>query len=174
MRLSVSAEFPVPNHPWISVIEGPLYRQLLPQRATDADLAAMIAEVERITSAMSSPFGWVTDISNVLKAPPVQRRMYAESEKRLAKWDALYCAGTGVCCRGSLTRGILTAVHWISPPAYPFKIFSHALEAERWARQQLINRGVPIRAQPSLRFDSEPAPSLAGTPTHQSWWSRRG
>lgn len=157
MRLTVNADLPVPNHPWISVIEGPLYRQVLPQKTTDAELAAMIAEVERITTAMHSPFGWVTDISNVLHSSPVQRRMYAESEKRLAQWDARYCAGTAICCKDALTRGVLTAVHWISPPAYPFKIFGHALEAERWARQQLINRGVAIRSDnPSLSSKGSP------------------
>jgi len=39
----------------------------------------MLAEVEPITMTIKSPFGWVTDISNLPKATPRQRQMYAES-----------------------------------------------------------------------------------------------
>jgi hypothetical protein len=138
--------FPVPRHPWLSVIEGPLFRQVLPGKTTDDELRAMLAEVERITLAMRSPFGWVTDVSSILHATPTQRRLYAESEKRLGEWDRRFCAGTGICSKDPLTRGIVTAVHWITPPAYPFKIYKRAEDAEAWARQQLVLRGVAISA----------------------------
>lgn len=138
----MSRELPVPNHPWIRVIEGPLFRQTLPASATDEELASMLNEVERITRAMQTPYGWVTDISQVTRATAVQRRMYADSEQRLAPWDAQYCAGTGVCCKNAMTRGILTAVQWLSPPTYPMKVFTSSAEAEAWARRQLVLRGV--------------------------------
>jgi hypothetical protein len=140
---------PLPNHKWVSVIEAPLYGQVLPARCSDEELAEMLAEVERITRSIGSPLGWVTDVSSILTATPRQRRMYAESDERLKPYDKQWCAGTAIICSGALTRGIVTAVHWMTPPVYPFKIFSSRREGERWARRQLIDRGVRIGAEPT-------------------------
>jgi len=52
-------------------------------------------------------------------------------------------------CRSPFTRGIVTAVHWITPPVYPYKIFGNRREGERWARQQLITRGINVSADPT-------------------------
>ena len=139
---------PIPNHKWLYVIEAPLYGQSFPADGTDDELASMLAEVERITMAIKSPFGWVTDLSNLLQATARQRTLYAQSDKNLRDWDKLFCAGTAIICAGAFTRGLVTAVHWIAPPVYPFKIFSNSREGERWARQQLINRGVNIGPEP--------------------------
>lgn len=141
-------EYPIPKHKWISVIEAPLYSQVLPSQCNDEELGEMLAEVERITKAIGSPLGWVTDVSNILQASPRQRKMYAESDERLQPFDRKWCAGTAVICSGSFARGIVTAVHWITPPVYPFKIFGSRREGERWARQQLIDRGVEISPEP--------------------------
>ncbi len=141
-------EYPVPNHKWVSVIEAPLYGQRLPAQSTDEELAEMLAEVERITKTIDSPLGWVTDVSNILRATPLQRKMYAESDERLKELDAKLCTGTAIICSGAFTRGIVTAVHWIATPVYPFKIFSSRREGERWARQQLIDRGIDISPEP--------------------------
>lgn len=148
LNRSFMPAYPVPQHKWLSAIEAPLYGQSLPPEASDADLAEMLAEIERITTSISGPLGWVTDLSNILRATPKQRKMYAESDQRLAQWDARWCAGTAIICAGAFTRGIVTAVHWVSPPVYPFNIFSSRREGERWARSQLIARGVRISANP--------------------------
>jgi hypothetical protein len=140
---------PIPNHRWLYVIEAPLYGQKLPSGGTDQELESMLAEVERITMTIKSPFGWVTDLSNLLKVTPRQRMLYAESDKQLRSWDKLFCAGTAIICAGAFTRGIVTAVHWIAPPVYPFKIFGNSRDGERWARQQLISRGVTIGPEPT-------------------------
>lgn len=141
-------QYPIPTHRWVTAIEAPLYGQVLPAEATDDDLAAMLADVERITMSIGSPIGWVTDVSNILKATPKQRKMYADSDHRLKQWDQRWCSGTAIICTGALTRGIVTAVHWVTPPVYPFKIFSSRREGERWARQQLVRRGVKISPNP--------------------------
>jgi hypothetical protein len=142
-------KYPVPRHAWVSVIEAPLYGQVLPAACSDEELAQMLEDVERITKAIDSPIGWVTDISNILHATPRQRKMYAESDARLKDLDKKWCSGTAVVCRSPFTRGIVTAVHWVSPPVYPYKIFSSRREGERWARQQLITRGISISADPT-------------------------
>jgi hypothetical protein len=142
---------PIPNHKWLYVIEAPLYGQKLPSDGTDEDLASMLAEVERITMTIKSPFGWVTDLSNLLQATARQRTLYAQSDNNLRTWDKLFCAGTAIVCAGAFTRGIVTAVHWVAPPVYPFKIFSNAREGETWARRRLIDRGVSIGPDPKSR-----------------------
>lgn len=108
----------------------------------------MLAEIERITMTIKSPFGWVTDLTYLLQATARQRTLYAKSDRSLRDWDRMFCAGTAIICAGAFTRGIVTAVHWIAPPAYPFRIFSYGREGERWARQQLIARGVSIGPEP--------------------------
>ena len=148
-RLMTRTEFPLPLHKWVSVIEAPLYGQVLPAECTDEELAKMLQDVERITKAIDSPIGWVTDVSNILHATPRQRRMYAESDARLRDLDRKWCSGTAVVCSSPVTRGIVTAVHWVTPPVYPYKIFSSRREGERWARQQLITLGINIGANPT-------------------------
>jgi hypothetical protein len=144
----LSRAHPIPNHKWLYVIEAPLYGQMLPPDGTDEELASMLAEVERITMTIQSPFGWVTDLTNLLQATARQRTLYAQSDKTLRDWDKLFCAGTAIICTGAFTRGIVTAVHWVAPPVYPFKIFANRREGERWARQKLIDRGVRIGVEP--------------------------
>jgi hypothetical protein len=147
----MTINYPIPNHPWVTVLEAPLYMQAFPPTVKDEELSAMLAEVERITMAMQSPYGWVADISNVISATPKQRSMYAESDKRLKEYDQKYCAGSGIFCTSNVARGVLTAVFWISPPVYPYKVTSTLREAETWARQQLIARGVQIGPLPRLK-----------------------
>jgi hypothetical protein len=148
-RLMTTKQYPVPRHTWVSVIEAPLYGQVLPAACTDEELAKMLEEVERITKAVDSPIGWGTDVSNILHATPRQRKMYADSDARLKDLDRQWCSGTAVVCRSPFTRGIVTAVHWVTPPVYPYKIFSSRREGERWARRQLIIRGIDISADPT-------------------------
>jgi hypothetical protein len=150
---STMKRYPIPRHKWVTVIEAPLYHQVLPSEATDEELAEMLAEVERITMTIESPLGWVTDVSNILKVTARQRKMYAQSDARLKAWDAQWCTGTAIICTGAFTRGIVTAVHWMTPPVYPFRIFGNRREGERWARRQLINRGITISPDPQTLED---------------------
>jgi hypothetical protein len=154
-------DYPIPNHKWLYVIEAPLYGQKMPADGTEEELVSMLAEVERITMTIKSPFGWVTDLSNLLRATARQRTLYAQSDKNLSTWDKLFCAGTAIICTGAFTRGLVTAVHWIAPPVYPFKIFSNSREGERWARQQLIVRGVSVGAEPKSLSSVAVAPKTS-------------
>jgi len=141
-------KYPLPEHEWISIIEAPLYGQVFPSHSGDDELERMLAEVERITKAIDGPLGWVTDVSNILHATARQRKMYADSDERLKFYDKKWCTGTAIICTGSFVRGVVTAIHWMTPPVYPFKVFGSRRDGELWARQQLIARGVEVSPEP--------------------------
>jgi hypothetical protein len=137
----------LPQHPWISLIEFPLYKMAFPNAGNDADLAAMNEDVLRISKAMDSPYAWVVDMSKVATCTAYQRKLVADNDIALREYERKNLVCSAIVADSTLTRGLLTAVFWLAPPIYPYKIFATAGEAEIWARQQLKERGVVMGAK---------------------------
>jgi hypothetical protein len=131
-----------PSHPWISVIEYPLFQVSYPSEVTDEALTIMLEDLERIIFAMTAPYAWVVDLGRTLGATAKQRKMQAESELRLREHNRQHCAGVGLHVGNSVMRGVVTAVFWLSPPVYPYCITETLEEAQRWAREALRAHGV--------------------------------
>ena len=138
------------NHPWLKQIEGPLFLQQFPRRASDAELVEMLDCVERLVFSMRSPYAWIVDLNGVMAASASQRRLFSEHEDRTKEHDAKLNAGAALLSRSAITTGIITAVFWLSKPSYPTKVFSDVREGETWARTQLKDRGVEISLEPKL------------------------
>ena len=138
------------NHPWLKQVEGSLFVQQFPRRATDEELIEMVDAVERLIFSVRGPYAWLVDLGGVLTASASQRRICSDHEDRTKEHDAQFNAGSALLSRSPITTGIITAVFWLSKPSYPTKVFSEIREAERWARAQLKARGVEIGAEPTL------------------------
>ena len=134
-----------PSHPWISVIEYPLFQVSYPSEVTDEALTLLLEDLERVMFAMSSPYAWVVDLGRTLGTTARQRKMQAESELRLKEHNRKHCVGVGVHVGNAVMRGVVTAVFWLSPPVYPYRITGTLEEAQRWAREALRAHGVPRR-----------------------------
>ena len=72
----------------------------------------------------------------------------ATQRKRLAAFlvdhhDALarYHVAIGLATSSRIVQGLITAVYWLAPPPYPYKVFARDIDAtERWVRAQLAGR----------------------------------
>ena len=134
----------MPTHPWITHIEGTLYKQTFPSDCSTEDLAAYLQAIEQLVFQINEPYAFVIDLGGIISTSSEQRRLTAESDKRQRDHDKEFCAGVAYYAKAAWTRGLVTAVYWLQPPVYPYEMFSDQREAENWARQRLRDRGAVI------------------------------
>ena len=128
------------NHPWISNDLMPLYRWTFPSEATDEELRACFRARNDWARRVRYPVAWVTDLSNITKAPATQRKALAEHLKQFEAFSERWNAGSALIVPSAWLRGLVTAVFWVSPPKYPHKTFSELVPGQRWAQEQLAAR----------------------------------
>jgi len=125
------------DHPWFSNDLMPLYRWTFPSQATDEELRAGLRAREDWTLRARYYTAWVIDMSNIARAPATQRKALAEHLKRFDEFGARWNAGSALIVPSAWLRGLVTAVTWVSPPRFPYQLFSESLAAESWAKKQL-------------------------------------
>ncbi|MGB5283105.1 MAG: hypothetical protein WBM75_14515 [Polyangiales bacterium] len=125
------------DHPWFSNDLMPIYRWTFPSDATDEELSASLRAREDLAIRARYYTAWVIDLSKVSKAPATQRKAMAEHLKRFGELSEGCYAGSALIAPSPWLRGVVTAVTWLSPPKFPYQIFSKPIEAERWAKKQL-------------------------------------
>ncbi|MDH3653362.1 MAG: hypothetical protein OEN21_03780 [Myxococcales bacterium] len=125
------------DHPWISNDLMPLYRWTFPSEATDAELRACLVAREDWAIRAHYHAAWVIDMSNITRAPATQRKALAEHLKRFNEFGVRWNAGSALVVPSAWLRGLVTAVTWVSPPRFPYQLFSESLAAESWAKKQL-------------------------------------
>ncbi|MDH4283606.1 MAG: hypothetical protein OEV36_13200 [Myxococcales bacterium] len=128
------------DHPWISNDLMPLYRWTFPSEATDEELHACFQARNEWARRVRYPVAWVTDLTNITKAPATQRKALAEHLKQFEAFSERWNAGSALIVPSAWLRGLVTAVFWVSPPKYPHKTFSELLLGERWAQEQLARK----------------------------------
>lgn len=121
-------------HEWLDVMHAPVYIARLPQKVQDAELRAYLTAVEEFFLRHEGKYSLVTDASFVQSATATQRRIVADSDIRLREHDRKWCAGAGIVAKSALMRGAITAIYWMSPPVYPYRVFSNLTEAVVWCR----------------------------------------
>lgn len=131
-------------HPWIDVKDFPLLRQRYPANFSDSDLEAFIVSLQQVIPAIEQPFAWVVDVDAMVKSTAHQRKIMAESEKRMAEHDRMFCVGSALYVANPIIRGIVTAVFWLSPPVYPYTLVGDLKAGENWALRKLQLAGVDI------------------------------
>lgn len=127
----------LPVHPWLVVERAPLLGTVFPGAATDEETRAYCDALHALYSGLSHPVAWVLDASAVRTVPASQRAIFANNEVRTRAAAVQWNRGTAFIVTNAFVRGVLSAVYWASPPAYPYKIFSHRQDAEAWAMAQL-------------------------------------
>lgn len=132
------------DHPWFSNELVPIYRWTFPSEATDEELHACLQAREELAIRVRYAMAWIIDMSNIAKAPPLQRKAVARHLKRFNQYGARYNAGSAIIVPNPWLRGLVTAVTWFSPPSFPYQLFSEPLQAEGWAKAQLAARLVEL------------------------------
>ncbi len=129
---------PVPiGHSWVDESGAPLYRLAFPPRTTDEELHAYYDKVDRWAASLTEPVAWVVDVAGVVSATPAQRKIVSEREARLSAIQKRLYRGSAFVAKSTLTRGLVTAVFWMTPPPYPYKVFDDERAARAWAAGQL-------------------------------------
>jgi len=134
------------NHPWISNDDMPLYRWTFPEETTDEELRACLEARERWATRAHYHVAWVIDLSKITKASATQRQAFGQHLKRFEEFNVRWNVGSALIVPKAWLRGLVTAVFWISPPAFPNKLFSDPLDAEDWAKAQLAAKLAELRA----------------------------
>jgi hypothetical protein len=127
-------------HPWIEIGDAPLYRHNYPADAHISEVTAFIVVWERLVMSSTTPYAVVADLSHVLKASSLARKAFSDLQQRIAAHEAVHCAGTALVVPNAFARGLITAVHWVSPPACTYKLCTTIAEARQWALAQLQQR----------------------------------
>jgi hypothetical protein len=115
----------------------PLVNIAFKPRATEEEIARLFKNIEVVLRARQGPFVAVVDARGTREISARHRKIVAD---HLAQNTDLYrhrCAGHAFVFEGTALRGALTAIFWMTPPPYPYRIFPDVPTAERWALDQL-------------------------------------
>jgi len=110
-------------------------------RLTDAEYRAHLAEV---TERLLLPEGFLAlawDGVLITEMPSSCRKLQADwiNANRFAIKRKM--RGIGFAFGSPFTRGLLTAVHWLSPPPYAHTVVSTRDESIRWCVDKLVRAG---------------------------------
>jgi hypothetical protein len=133
----------IERHAWIDPSRAPLYLVTYPAVRTLEDVKNAHEAIEFVYRRAVGPVAWLVDACSVRGASAKERRIVAEHEKRVSALAQRHCVGLGLVSPSAIVRGLFTAVTWLSPLKYPFKVFDTRAEAELW----LLDRLAASRAQ---------------------------
>lgn len=125
------------QHPWVDASRHPLYVCNYPNSGTEDQVRSYLQAFEEHFLALHTPYALVANTTGAGYLSSTQRRLFAESELRTKEHDAKYLAAIGMVVGSSMLRGVITAIHWISPPVYPHKTFADVNQAIIWTQQML-------------------------------------
>src|SRR5262249_24102641 len=100
------------------------------------DVRGVIATVRAVTGR-KKPFGIVVDTLNAEPLGAVQRKLLADAFRDDADLHRAYLKACGMIFGSVIMRGVMTAISWISPPAFPTEVFATVDQAEEWVRRAL-------------------------------------
>jgi predicted Zn-ribbon and HTH transcriptional regulator len=107
----------------------------------EAEYRDHLTQCTELIVKVGRPYAYVYDGTGIVQMPSSCRKLQAEwiNEHRMVIRSLN--RGCGFAFASALTRGLLTAVHWLSPPPYPHAIFAVRGEAIRWCIDQLVGAG---------------------------------
>lgn len=112
----------------------------LPASTTDNELLAYFDACESWSKRVTSPVGWVMDLSRVTGGTARQRALFAEYQERLSAFDRRYNRATALVISNPVVRGLVTAVYWLKPPVYQYQTFARRGEALVWVKHALAGQ----------------------------------
>ncbi len=125
-------------HPWVKQDSQDFFVHTYPEIVEADELDGYFQASERFLEARTSTFACVADLRNVhpIKVTATHRAAFSNFEERVQEYDRRWCVGTGLVIHDAIHRGLITAVYWLSPPAYPYSIFGDYDDACEWALAQ--------------------------------------
>lgn len=121
-----------PRHAWVVGFEGHTLEIRFPERATDEEVRAFCAILERFWRDTTGRVGVLFDCRRVLTATASQRKLFADLQARLEPVFAEKMLGAVFVIDSAIVRGLLTAIFWLRPPVYRYVVTADEAEARRW------------------------------------------
>jgi hypothetical protein len=113
---------------------------------TDRDWSAMFSCYGRLYTR-AERFCPITDGSKLTRIPSASTRgLIAKLTKEHEPQSRTRILHSFAVAGGELTRGLLTALNWLSPPVYPIEVVTNLLEAKQLARAALVQAGYAVPA----------------------------
>ena len=104
---------------------------------TDAQLDAHCEAMKLWSEANLRALGGVVYLRRLLTGTAKQRQQLAELEKDLEAHDAKHVKACGIVAPNAITRGFVTAVFWLKPPVYPYRLFKTFEKALAWVEDEM-------------------------------------
>src|SRR5882757_6629624 len=129
-------------HPWLDVSTYPILVARYPADANTPEAAAQVDEFYDAFCAWASRsevlYTVIADTTQIKTFPSaLVRAAVAKGEARTAAFEAKRNKGTAVIVANHITRGVATAVYWLSPPTYPTQLFATFDDALAWVLTRL-------------------------------------
>lgn len=127
------------NHPWIlSHFHDHVFEMAMPPRSSDEEIDEFCRAHVAWARAHMHPHAHMFDMRHATTLTAKQRRRYSQHvEDMHAAGDTYWNVGVAYVAESPLVRGAITAVFWIAPPPFPYKVVSTPEEGRRWVEQQL-------------------------------------
>jgi hypothetical protein len=137
------------GHPWIDESEAPILHLTYPRQTTLAELEKYYEAVGAFLERLDTQVAWLVDCTHIIAANAEQRRYVAEQEAKYKEIQEKYYVASGLYVANAMTRGIITAVFWLSPPPYPYKIFSSRAPAHAYVTDAMAMAIAKRATQPT-------------------------
>jgi hypothetical protein len=134
-------------HPWLDVSAYPILVVRYPASADRPEAAVEVQEFYDAFCAWAdshqAPYTVIADTTAMKTIPSaLVRAAVGKGEARTAEFEARLNQGTAVIVTNAITRGVATAVFWLSPPAYPMRLFTGFDDALAWVLTRLDGAGL--------------------------------
>jgi hypothetical protein len=116
----------------------------------DTEYAAHLDECTKLIVQPARPYAYVYDGTRIDQMPSSCRQLQATWINTHRPVIGRLNRGCGFAFASAITRGLLTAVHWISPPPYPHSISATRDDAIRWCLDRLVRAGDMSRESAGL------------------------
>lgn len=124
-----------------------------PQNATNAELEGLFGELRGLLERRER-FVVLVDSSKPTSTSPMQRKMYADIMKELARPAEKYCAGIAVVIGNGVIRGAMQAVLWLYTPPTPLEVFGTFGPAVHKCAEWMRRESMPNADAPEHLFRS--------------------
>jgi hypothetical protein len=114
----------------------PIARVKLPAVASDDEVRQYLDQL-RVLRDRRERYALIIDANDSRGFSPKQRQMQASYIASGLPLSAQYLRAFAFVASSAMQRGMLTAIFWLNPPRWPYRIFAHIEQAEVWARQQI-------------------------------------
>lgn len=116
-----------------------VHAQFAPGATSSEDVAAFFSE-QRLWLERQEPFAIILRVGDHLDA--ATRKLVAEKIRENANLSRRYVKAQAIVHSSMIVRGVLTAIHWLTPSPFPEKTFSSNESARDWVEERLIEANV--------------------------------